>query len=108
MSEEEQDVRKKDASKLGEHGIEGAWKLVWENTISNSTDKLIDTNQKLWRVSRLSFLEGYLTARGKSMTEIFLATVLEDNRITIPKDTADVVKIKKGSKVRITIERVRA
>ena len=42
------------------------------------------------------------------MTETFLATVLEDNRLTIPKDTAEVIKIKKGSKVRITIEMVRA
>lgn len=42
------------------------------------------------------------------MTESFIATVLEDNRVTIPKDTAEVIRIKKGSKVRIVIERVRA
>ncbi len=41
------------------------------------------------------------------MTESFIATVLEDNRVTIPKDTADVIKIKKGDKVRVIIEKVR-
>ena len=41
------------------------------------------------------------------MTETFIAVVLEDNRVTIPLATAEVIKIKKGSKVRIIIERVR-
>ena len=40
------------------------------------------------------------------MEETFIAEVIADNRITIPKEYAEVLKLRKGQKVRITIKKV--
>jgi bifunctional DNA-binding transcriptional regulator/antitoxin component of YhaV-PrlF toxin-antitoxin module len=39
--------------------------------------------------------------------ETFIVRVLEANRITIPMEYAEVLNLKKGQKVRITIEVVK-
>jgi bifunctional DNA-binding transcriptional regulator/antitoxin component of YhaV-PrlF toxin-antitoxin module len=39
--------------------------------------------------------------------ETFIAEVLDDNRITIPRLIAEQLKVRKGNKVRIVIRRVR-
>ena len=40
------------------------------------------------------------------MTESFIAEVQDLNRITIPKEIADLFKIKKGLKIKLIVERV--
>jgi hypothetical protein len=41
------------------------------------------------------------------MTETFIAKVVGENRISIPQLVIDTMKIEKGQKVRVTIEKVR-
>lgn len=39
--------------------------------------------------------------------ESFIVKVLEANRITIPQEYIEVLKLKKGDKVRVSVERVK-
>jgi bifunctional DNA-binding transcriptional regulator/antitoxin component of YhaV-PrlF toxin-antitoxin module len=39
-------------------------------------------------------------------TETFIVRVLEANRITIPQEYVEVLKLKKGDKVRVSVEKV--
>lgn len=65
MTLDDKDPRSIDAKKLHEHGIEMAWKNAWLGHLSDSIDGLNDVNQERWRLSRLSFLAGYLHARSE-------------------------------------------
>lgn len=49
-----------------------------------------------------------LLAMANSMTtETFIAEVLEDNRITIPRLITEEIKVGKGNRVRVIIQKVR-
>ena len=43
---------------------------------------------------------------GIMATETFIVRVLEANRITIPQEYVEVLKLKKGDKVRVSVEKV--
>lgn len=59
QKQEEQDVRPEDIEVLDKAGISnGEWSKFWENEMSKKTDGL-SVNQARWRISRLSYLEGY-------------------------------------------------
>ena len=41
------------------------------------------------------------------MPEQFIAELIESNRVTVPAEIVEVLKVKKGDKLRFTVEKVK-
>jgi hypothetical protein len=68
-----QDLRPQDIAKLEKAGVESDWVRLWESEFSKEIDNIQDENQKLWHLSRLSFLAGFkLEKIGKKTEEVEL------------------------------------
>ena len=72
------DLREKDMELLGTFSLEGGWHIIWEDSLHKDTNKSVDDNQNRWHLSRMSFLAGYLHAKGKSRDEIII--ILDNHR----------------------------
>ncbi len=62
------DLRPEDMALLKRHGIENTWKAAWAYegnelpALSTLIDIPVSESQRLWHISRMSFLKGFLVA----------------------------------------------
>jgi len=62
------DYRPEDIELLEKKGLHRIWVHLWQKEIHKeiSDMELTSENQRLWHVSRISFLKGYETAKSES------------------------------------------
>ncbi|KKM69086.1 hypothetical protein LCGC14_1454370 [marine sediment metagenome] len=65
----EEDLRPRDIDFLSENKID-SWGEIWENALSNHSIHSIDDNQSHWHLSRISYLAGFLKAKGMNDSDI--------------------------------------
>ena len=76
-----EDLRKIDIKFLNDYDICG-WDSLWtggyvEENLCNHSGILPDTNQSHWHLSRISYLCGYLFAKGRTIDEV--REILKEN-----------------------------
>ena len=65
------DYRIEDIELLEEKGLHRTWIFFWENEMSKEISNLEPTseNQRLWHVSRISFLKGHEEAKSQYISK---------------------------------------
>ena len=65
----EEDLRPKDIEFLNDNDVD-SFGGIWEDALSNHSIHNIDDNQSHWHLSRMSYLAGFLKAKGMSEQDI--------------------------------------
>ncbi len=65
----EEDLRSKDIEFLNQNNVE-SFGYIWEEALHNHSIHNIDDNQSHWHLSRMSYLAGFLKAKGLSDSNI--------------------------------------
>jgi hypothetical protein len=66
---EQTDLRPKDIDFLSKNNVFD-WDTIWENSLHKHSIPTLDTNQRGWHLSRMSYLAGFLVANGKSESDV--------------------------------------